>query len=1424
MRVFKWCCRSLVAVLFFGNAVAQQSSKPMPYIDFTTGQLRDATGNCGVDLSLISLRKNPAYLAKEAAMNRQIINYQRPLNIDSTVLPVVFHIIHQDPLSVNNQVILDALTALNDAFAKRGNYATSMGVDTKIRFCLSQKDPDGGTTTGITRTKSFFSTHLNPVIEDARLKNLVQWDPARYINIWYVTGMDMEGFADFLCGAWSRTAVAGYATLPPGGNSLDGIVVSGFGNLLTHEMGHYLGLYHTFEGRNCVNNNCAMDGDRVCDTPPDRLMSNSSSCTNPDNSCNTDTLSNYSNGNFSTDVPDQISNFMDYGNSACHNQFTQGQADRMLAAINTQRSGLLQNQCDRPCTENIIAGFSRNIAYPIPGNAINFTNTSTGAGNYQWLVNDILVATTGNFSYTFPAVGKYKVTLKAYNTITCFSTATDYIIVNCGVTARFYTNKRIIASKIPVYADSITFTNTSENATSFQWLMSNDKGMAEQVVSTGNNLVYVFPVPGNYQLRLIATNGSCIDTTTYFPVPVDEPTQDGVAYMTTINCYQQTKVRVTLFACNNGYATIPAKTPISFYDADPRQGNAKKLGSTFFLPDSIRGKCCGFLYTHIIDVQQPGLNQLYMVFNDSGKVQPLVLPNTTLQESVYTNNISLSTNFRFNVTVVPALSTLEPGDTLQLVALAGPGAIASYAWSPPLNLNCTSCRNPSLIADSNRVKQLIATSQLGCVDTAYATIIVPPSDDFSIELNRVECAGSDSLFVNFTLRNAFKRGVIRKGLVVSFYNSDPWLPGSKLLMPSFIVAATINQQQFTFSSFIKAMPPGKLYAVVNDSGTTFPLSLPNTAVLEKVYSNNVFIFDYSKLTAAITPATAVLEPGDTLLLTASSSPGLIASYTWSNSNLLNCINCRETELVADSTRSIQVIAMNPFGCVDTAFAVIQVPPANDYTISINDVQCAAGDKLYVNITLYNSFKRGVIPLGLTVAFYDGDPALPSSRLLPSLFAVPDTAFAKQFTYEFFISGVGSKNIYAVVNDSGKVVPVQLPVNLHLPEKNYSNNVSRFSYMPEAVKLQPADTTVFRKTSFSFQLNTPVYNAAATRWFNGNGYTLSCTQCPAPVITVFDSTLVTMQMENKYGCLIKGTATVNVFPPDITLRIASNTCYTNTTTLVSMEICMNNNYDGVFAGLPVAFYDGDPAAGGKLLLPVFVTPQLQPGNCATYQHIVATPTGSELYAVVNDKGTNTGPVPSKQFNETDYSNNTATTTIIPFNVSILPADTSLLRLGSVLLTATATGGIMSAYAWQQNPSLSCLACSTTLVNPTYTSTYRFVARNGFGCTDTAYANVKTFTGGLIQLPTAFSPNNDGRNDYFYVLAAAGIPLIKRFAVYNRWGQQIFESRNFPPNDPRFGWDGQDKGNPAAPGTYVYLVTLPAVAGKEQVLKGSFLLLR
>ena len=92
-----------------------------------------------------------------------------------------------------------------------------------------------------------------------------------------------------------------------------------------------------------------------------------------------------------------------------------------------------------------------------------------------------------------------------------------------------------------------------------------------------------------------------------------------------------------------------------------------------------------------------------------------------------------------------------------------------------------------------------------------------------------------------------------------------------------------------------------------------------------------------------------------------------------------------------------------------------------------------------------------------------------------------------------------------------------------------------------------------------------------------------------------------------------------------------------------------------------------------------------------------------------------------------------------------------------------------------------------------------------------------------MPTAFTPDNNGLNDYYYPLTR-GINVIKNFAIYNRAGRIMYQANNFSPNDKRFGWDGRYKGEPQPAGAYVFMMEAFCDAGQTLTRKGSFMLLK
>jgi len=414
-------------------------------------------------------------------------------------LPVVVHIIHNGgPENISDARIQQGIAQLNAAF--NGTFGT--GVNTDLQFCLAQRDPQGQATTGITRDQSPL-TSFNMDVEDLQVKNLNRWQPTCYINIWVVAAINSSS---------SGNGVVGYAYFPSAhGSAVDGIVMEAayFGpsqantGVLVHEMGHYFGLYHTFQS-GCPNANCLLSGDRVCDTPPDQTTF--SSCNPNANSCNTDADDLSANNPFTTDVPDLGEDYMDYSTLSCFSKFTPGQSERMNWHVTNVRSSLMgclscQTPCPAPLTAAITAP-SGALTVTI-GSAVNLSATAVNASTVAWNIgSDPAFSTALNPSYTFTTTGVFWVKFRAGS-----SDPTHCAEVTDSVQVTVECNAQAVLSVPPTVLNGIaaTFTNSSPNATTFQWFIDN------AVVGTAANLTYIFPTVGSYEICLRVTGTNCDD-------------------------------------------------------------------------------------------------------------------------------------------------------------------------------------------------------------------------------------------------------------------------------------------------------------------------------------------------------------------------------------------------------------------------------------------------------------------------------------------------------------------------------------------------------------------------------------------------------------------------------------------------------------------------------------------------------------------------------------------------------------------------------------------------------------------------------------------------------------------------------------------------------------------------------------------------
>lgn len=269
------------------------------------------------------------------ALNNEQSKYQKS-NGDIITIPVVVHVIYGDALGLENisdEQIYSQIKALNEDYGKiSGTSGDGNGVNMKIQFCLASKAPNGKYTTGITRKKSNLTVH-NKSTQEASLKALIQWPPDRYLNVWVVKSITNS----------SGIFVLGYSSFPEGSESLDGIVMrygafgrtgyllpdNNLGKSFSHEVGHWLGLFHTFQnGCDAIQItalNCANTGDLICDTPVDTIQYDN--CVDK-NTCD----------NEDGDPHDLVHNYMTYYCDSCLNEFTQGQKDKVYSYLNNPTS------------------------------------------------------------------------------------------------------------------------------------------------------------------------------------------------------------------------------------------------------------------------------------------------------------------------------------------------------------------------------------------------------------------------------------------------------------------------------------------------------------------------------------------------------------------------------------------------------------------------------------------------------------------------------------------------------------------------------------------------------------------------------------------------------------------------------------------------------------------------------------------------------------------------------------------------------------------------------------------------------------------------------------------------------------------------------------------------------------------------------
>ncbi len=388
------------------------------------------------------------------------------------VIQTVFHVVNAD---IPDAQIESQLDILNEDFLALTGTPGAPGPNSKVRFVFASIDPEGKPTNGINRVSENLSLAIGA--PGRQTKSQLAWNTMAYFNF-YVGNID--------------NGILGYATFPAqdAGQGPDGVVVGtnyfgrdsadptyNQGRTATHEVGHYLGLFHTFQG-GCSNTYSS--GDRLVDTNPHQSQTFG---------CPTGATGGCAGGEL-----DPITNYMNYTDDTCMTEFSPEQVNRMRCSLVNYRS-LLFNALP-------IAEFQATVSEL----SVQFDEASTDADGtvdgWAWDFGDGNASTEQNPTHTYGAFGFYDVTLVVTDNRGVAGVLTKTITVNIPPVAAFdFSNTTDF---------EVTFVDksTDSNGSITSWAWDFGDGNTSGAQSPTN----LYAAVGTYSVSLTVTDD--LDTTT----------------------------------------------------------------------------------------------------------------------------------------------------------------------------------------------------------------------------------------------------------------------------------------------------------------------------------------------------------------------------------------------------------------------------------------------------------------------------------------------------------------------------------------------------------------------------------------------------------------------------------------------------------------------------------------------------------------------------------------------------------------------------------------------------------------------------------------------------------------------------------------------------------------------------------------------
>ncbi|HLO69447.1 MAG TPA: gliding motility-associated C-terminal domain-containing protein [Flavipsychrobacter sp.] len=452
---------------------------------------------------------------------------------------------------------------------------------------------------------------------------------------------------------------------------------------------------------------------------------------------------------------------------------------------------------------------------------------------------------------------------------------------------------------------------------------------------------------------------------------------------------------------------------------------------------------------------------------------------------------------------------------------------------------------------------------------------------------------------------------------------------------------------------------------------------------------------------------------------------------------------------------------------DTLEAPIATPGDNiTYTIQISSSQnnCKSFDTVFVDVL------DGFLLSNQDTAICDG------SQVKPNI--IGDSRYTYFWSTTSTIPGLFSnQNIIDPV-----ITPAPIGVNTYTVKASHANCPNKDSLASFKIDVQPVPTVTlgadeamcegdtFRLSANIFPSNYPF----ALNWTPGSS--LDNPTIANPIFKATQTTeLILTAVANPAGCTDSDTIKLTVFPANFITATGDTSICPGNSTMISVT------------GNGVKSFRWYPDY--RISNPQSNNPTVNPTTTQVYT----------VYAVDTNSCLDTSMVKINVY--------PGAMIFLPDIINIYPGESYVMN----------PAGNCTYFSWFPQVGLSNANVSNPIAKPDVNTKYIVTATTESGCTVTDSVNVIVSSESILNLPNAFTPGN-GPNGKFKLIRR-GDATLKKFEVFNRWGQKVFSTTNIDE-----GWDGTFNGEPQSMGVYIYSVEAINANGNKFTKQGNVTLIR